>query len=195
MPVSQARSDGVLSATTHTMVRSPLPSSPFEFNFPNRTIRIRAFAAQLCSNSTEQARLRLQLPSRSRSGKTCCLPVTNGRVDVRSCQGDHTMLRKLAVLLLCHSLSQAIWGQPNPTASHELRPDWNGKGWNRRSNDNPRSPARTCDARYIAASTDSLEKCWCIGPSVERHIGSDQKSKQATRRGEPERINQLTSGA
>jgi hypothetical protein len=26
------------------------------------------------------------------------------------------MLRKLAVLLLCHSLSQAVWGQSNPTA-------------------------------------------------------------------------------
>ena len=26
------------------------------------------------------------------------------------------MLRKLAVLLLCYSLSQAVWGQSNPTA-------------------------------------------------------------------------------
>jgi hypothetical protein len=33
----------VLSAITHTMVRSPLLSSPFEFNFPNRAVRIRAF--------------------------------------------------------------------------------------------------------------------------------------------------------
>jgi hypothetical protein len=41
--------------------------------------------------------------------------VTNRRVDVRSSQGDHAMLRKLAVLLLLLSLSQVLLGQANPT--------------------------------------------------------------------------------